>query len=51
MQIFSMAEPFIHHLHIIYAQVNYTYIHIYNLKTYLQLKSIKILKTNKNTFN
>ncbi len=34
-----MAEPFIHHLHIIHVQLNYTYIHIYNLKAYLQLKS------------
>ncbi len=49
-----MAEPFIHHLHIIHAQLNYTYIHIYNLKAYLHLKSvksIKILKTNKTTLN
>ncbi len=42
-----MAEPFIHHLHIIYAELNYTYINMYNLKAYLQLKSINILKTNK----
>ncbi len=48
-----MTEPFMHYLHIIYAQVNstYTIIQFYNLKTYLQLKSIKILKTNKNTLN
>ncbi len=46
-----MAEPFIHHLHIIHAQLNYTYL---QLKAYLHLKSIKsikILKTNKNTLN
>ncbi len=47
-----MAEPFILHLHIIHAQLNYTYIHIYNLKAYLQLKSVKSIKmhkTNKTT--
>ncbi len=46
-----MAEPFIHHLHIIHAQLNYTYIHIYNFKAYLALKSITILQTNTNTLN
>ncbi len=49
-----MTGPFIHHLHIIHAQLYYTYIHIYNLETYLQLKSvksIKLLKTNKTTVN
>ncbi len=40
-----MAKPFIHHLHTIYDQVNYTYIHIYNFK------GIKTIKTNKNTLN
>ncbi len=40
-----MAMPFIHHLHIIHAQINYTYIHIYNFK------SIKIVKTNKTPLN
>ncbi len=44
-QLFLMGEPSIQHLHNIYAQINYTYIHIYNFK------SIKIIKTNKNTFN
>ncbi len=39
-----MAKPFIHHLHIIYTQVNYTYIHIYNLKEHLQLKYIIMFK-------
>ncbi len=50
MQLCSMAEPFIQDLHIIHAQVNYRYIYNYNLKAYLQIKSIKknqILKTNK----
>ncbi len=45
-----MAEPFIPHLHIIHAQLSYTYIHIYNLTAYLKLTNIKgitIFKTNK----
>ncbi len=49
-----MAETFIHHLHIINEQLNYTYIHMYNIKAYLQLKSIKsikIVETNKTTLN
>ncbi len=49
-----MAKSFIHHLHIIHAKLNYTYIHIYNLKAYLQLKSIKSIKiliSNKITLN
>ncbi len=37
-----MAKSFIYHLLMIYRQVNYTYIHIYTLK------SINIIKTNKN---
>ncbi len=47
-----MAQPFIHHLYIIHAQLYYTYIHIYNLGVYLQLKivkSFKFLKANKTT--
>ncbi len=40
-----MAEPFIHHLHIIYSQLNYTYAHIYILKAYIyNLKALKSLK-------
>ncbi len=31
-QLFSMVKPFIHDLHIIHAQLNYTYIHISDLK-------------------
>ncbi len=42
-----MAEHFIYDLHIIQAQLNYTYIHIYKLKAYLQLKSVKSIKTLK----
>ncbi len=36
-----MTEPLIHHLHNIHALLNYTYIHIYSLKPYLQLKRVK----------
>ncbi len=39
-----MAEPFINHLHIIHAQLNYTYIHMYNLKHIYNLKVLKALK-------
>ncbi len=46
-----MAKPFIHHLHIIHGELNYTYIHIYNLEAYLQLKTIKIVITNKTPLN
>ncbi len=43
-----MAKPFIYHLHNIHAQLNYTYIHIYNLKVYLQLKEyIKLSRVYK----
>ncbi len=42
-----MAELFIHHLHTIHAQLNYTYIQIDKLKAYLQFESIKIIKIPK----
>ncbi len=38
------TKPFIHHLHIIYAQVNYTYMHMYKLKHIYNLKALKLLK-------
>ncbi len=40
-----MTEPFIHHLHTIYAQGKYTYLHIYIFTTLKALKSLKQIKT------